>query len=141
MKDKDYQSTLVCDENGCYKLRDILQNPNNNCDSKECKELEEEYSKYMHLGIPVGYYHSATMFIPEDNYQERNKNDPASALVISEKAYISLIEPSIDNKNETKKSSNKITKNLENQKQIRKQQTKIKRNRKKKIKIHNEHNN
>ena len=110
MKDKDYQSTLVCDENGCYKLRDILQNPNNNCDSKECKELEEEYSKYMHLGIPVGYYHSATMFIPEDNYQERNKNDPASALVISEKAYISLIEPSIDNKNETKKSSNKITK-------------------------------
>ena len=110
MKDKDYQSTLVCDENGCYKLRDILQNPNNNCDSKESKELEEEYSKYMHLGIPVGYYHSATMFIPEDNYQERNKNDSASALVNSEKAYISLIEPSIDNKNETKKSSNKITK-------------------------------
>ena len=54
MKDKDHQSTLVCDENGCYKLLDILQNPNNNCDSKECKELEKEYSKYMHLGIPVG---------------------------------------------------------------------------------------
>lgn len=110
MKDKDPQSTLVCDEHGCYKLKDILQNPNNNCNSKECKELEEEYSKYMHLGVPIGYYHSATMFIPEDNYQERNKNDPALALVISEKAYLSLIEPSIDNKNETKKSSNKITK-------------------------------
>ena len=109
MKDKDPQSTLVCDEHGCYKLKDILQNPNNNCNSKECKELEEEYSKYMHLGVPIGYYHSATMFIPEDNYQERNKNDPALALVISEKAYL-FIEPSIDNKNETKKSSNKITK-------------------------------
>ena len=65
------------------------------------KELEEEYSKYMHLGIPVGYYHSATMFIPEDNYQERNKNDPASALVISEKAYI-FIEPSATTKRNKK---------------------------------------
>ena len=110
MKDKDYQSTLVCDENGCYKLRDILQNPKNNCDSKECKELEEEYSKYMHLGIPVGYYHSTTMFIPEDNYQERNKNDPVIALVIDEKAYTSLIEPSIDDMNKPTNSSKKTTK-------------------------------
>lgn len=110
MKDKDLQSTLVCDEHGCYKLKDILQNPNNNCNSKECKELEEEYSKYMHLGVPIGYYHSATMFIPEDNYQERNKNDPVDALVISEKAYISLIEPSIDDMNKPKKSEKNTTK-------------------------------
>lgn len=116
MKDKDYQSTLVCDENGCYKLRDILQNPNNNCDSKECKELEEEYSKYMHLGIPVGYYHSATMFIPENNYQERNKNDPVDAVVISEKAYISLIEPSIDDMNKPKKSKKNTTKKFQKSK-------------------------
>lgn len=110
MKTKDEQSTLVCDEHGCYKLKDILQNPHNNCNSKECKELEEEYAKYMHLGVPIGYYHSTTMFIPEDNYKERNKTDPIVALVIDERSYASLIEPSIDDMNEPKKSTKKTTK-------------------------------
>jgi hypothetical protein len=110
MTNKDEQSMPVCDERGCYKLKDILQNPHNNCNSKECKELEEEFSKYMHLGIPIGYYHSTTMFIPDDNYQERSKNDPMFALVIDEKSYASLIEPSIDDMNEPKKSTKKITK-------------------------------
>lgn len=110
MTNKDEQSMPVCDEHGCYKLKDILQNPHNNCNSKECKELEEEFSKYMHLGLPIGYYHSKTMFIPDDNYQERNKNDPMFALVIDEKSYTSLIEPSIDNMNKPKKSTKKTTK-------------------------------
>jgi hypothetical protein len=50
------------------------------------------------------------MFIPDDNYQERNKNDPMFALVIDEKSYTSLIEPSIDNMNKPKKSTKKTTK-------------------------------
>lgn len=110
MKNKDGQSMPVCDEHGCYNLKDILQNPHNNCNSKECKEIEDEFSKYMHLGVPIGYYHSKTMFIPDDNYQERNKIDPMFALVIDEKSYTSLIEPSIDDMKEPKKSTKKTTK-------------------------------
>lgn len=110
MKINKEQSALVCNESGCYKLQDILQNPDNKCDSKECKALETEYSKYMHLGIPVGYYHSKTMYVPEENYQERSGNEVSAVMMIDEKIYSSLIDPSFDNDKEMKKSSKKITK-------------------------------
>lgn len=115
-------TALVCNDNVCYNLKDILRNPNNKCDSDSCKKIESDYSDFMHLSIPVGYFHTSIMHNPLSNYDERKPRQVA--VIIDEKTYSRLIEPSIEE--DTKKRTN-----TNNQKSTKKYKKKSNKNTKK----------
>jgi len=108
MGTKKDMHTLVCDEHGCYNLRDILRNPGNKCTKEDCAAIESDYANYMHLSIPVAFYHSTSMYVPSTDYTERRgKKD---AVVMDDRVYVRLIGPSIDGDGSGKsKSSGKKT--------------------------------
>jgi hypothetical protein len=111
MPTKTYTETtaLVCDDNVCYNLQDILRNPDNKCDKDSCKKVESDYADFMHLSLPVGYFHASAMHNPLPNYEERVPRQVA--VIIEEKKYTQLIEPSLEEEPKKKNvTSNKKTK-------------------------------
>lgn len=99
---------LVCNEHGCYNLRDILRNPSNKCSKDDCASIESDYANYMHLSVPVGYYYSTSMYVPSSDYAERrSKKD---TVVMDDRAFMLLIGPAIEDEGRGKlKSSGKKT--------------------------------
>ena len=110
MPTKIYTETtaLICDENNCYKLKDILRNPNNKCDKDVCKKIESDYADFMHLSIPAAYFYANAMHDSLLNYEEQTPHQVA--VIIDEKIYSRLIEPSLEE--DTKKKTNTSNKNV-----------------------------
>jgi|UniRef100_A0A6C0IP38 hypothetical protein len=125
MPTKTYTETtaLVCDDNVCYNLQDILRNPDNKCDKDSCKKVERDYADFMHLSLPVGYFHASAMHNPLPNYEERVPRQVA--VIIEEKKYTQLIEPSLEEEPKKKNvTSNKKTKKSDKKKSSNKKTTK-----------------
>lgn len=125
MPTKTYTETtaLVCDDNVCYNLQDILRNPDNKCDKDSCKKVESDYADFMHLSLPVGYFHASAMHNPLPNYEERVPRQVA--VIIEEKKYTQLIEPSLEEEPKKKNvTSNKKTKKSDKKKSSNKKTTK-----------------
>ena len=109
MGTKKEMSMLMCNEHGCYNLRDILRNPSNKCAKDDCASIESDYANYMHLSVTVGYYHSTSMYVPSSDYAERrSKKD---TVVMDDRAFMLLISPVIedDGKGKLKSSGKKTT--------------------------------